>query len=195
MLRKLFLVGGLFLSLVSFAQEYEYQYSFFSNSVMAGDFFFSHTASSGGSSIKNIKGKLPVSKSVFHSPGNSLELQYKNRAAGNWKAIIDHHEIRGMDHFKKADFLSFWILNQSEITSADELPAVQLMRKDSTLTSPFYVPAGTLNQWYQVIIPMSSVEKFNANNPENVIAKDTFQFASKRERTTEDVVFSKLFKN
>ena len=33
------------------------------------------------------------------------------------------------------------------------------------------------------------------HNPENVIAKDTFQFASKRERTTEDVVFSKLFKN
>jgi len=33
------------------------------------------------------------------------------------------------------------------------------------------------------------------HNPENVIAKDTFQFASKRERTTEDVVFAKLFKN
>jgi hypothetical protein len=32
------------------------------------------------------------------------------------------------------------------------------------------------------------------HNPENVIEKDNFQFASKRERTTEDVVFSKLFK-
>jgi len=33
------------------------------------------------------------------------------------------------------------------------------------------------------------------HNPENEIVKDSFQFASKRERTTEDVVFSKLFKN
>jgi hypothetical protein len=32
------------------------------------------------------------------------------------------------------------------------------------------------------------------HNPENVVEKDNFQFASKRERTTEDVVFSKLFK-
>jgi len=33
------------------------------------------------------------------------------------------------------------------------------------------------------------------HNPENVIEKESFQFASKRERTTEDIVFSKLFKN
>lgn len=33
-----------------------------------------------------------------------------------------------------------------------------------------------------------------SHNPENVVEKDTFQFASKRERTTEDVVFAKLFK-
>ncbi len=170
MLRKLLLVICLFLSLVAFAQEYEYQYRFFSNSAMSGDFFFSHTASSGGSTIKNIKGKLPVSQSVFHTPGNALELHYKNRADGKWKAIIYHQEIRGMDHFKKAEFLSFWILNQSEATSADELPTVQLMRKDSTLTTPFLVPAGKLNEWQQVIIPMSSVSEFGVNNPENCIA-------------------------
>lgn len=33
------------------------------------------------------------------------------------------------------------------------------------------------------------------HNPENVVEKENFQFASKRERTTEDIVFSKLFKN
>ena len=33
------------------------------------------------------------------------------------------------------------------------------------------------------------------HNPENVVEKSSFQFASKRERTTEDVVFAKLFKN
>lgn len=34
-----------------------------------------------------------------------------------------------------------------------------------------------------------------SHNPENVIEKENFQFGAKRERTTEDVVFSKLFKN
>lgn len=34
-----------------------------------------------------------------------------------------------------------------------------------------------------------------SHNPENVVEKENFQFASKRERTTEDIVFSKLFKN
>jgi hypothetical protein len=33
------------------------------------------------------------------------------------------------------------------------------------------------------------------HNPENVVEKNSFQIASKRERTTEDVVFAKLFKN
>jgi len=33
------------------------------------------------------------------------------------------------------------------------------------------------------------------HNPENEAPKETFQFSANRERTTEDVVFSKLFKN
>jgi len=33
-----------------------------------------------------------------------------------------------------------------------------------------------------------------SHNPENVITKESFQFGAKRERTTEDVVFAKLFK-
>jgi len=41
-------------------------------------------------------------------------------------------------------------------------------------------------------VPAATAINFN---PENVVEKENFQFASKRERTTEDVVFSKLFKN
>jgi hypothetical protein len=33
------------------------------------------------------------------------------------------------------------------------------------------------------------------HNPENIVSKETFQISANRERTTEDVVFSKLFKN
>ena len=41
-------------------------------------------------------------------------------------------------------------------------------------------------------VPAASVI---THNPENVVEKDSFQIASRRERTTEDIVFSKLFKN
>lgn len=34
-----------------------------------------------------------------------------------------------------------------------------------------------------------------SHNPENVNQKESFQFGTKRERTTEDIVFAKLFKN
>lgn len=34
-----------------------------------------------------------------------------------------------------------------------------------------------------------------SHNPENVVEKENFKIASRRERTTEDIVFSKLFKN
>lgn len=34
-----------------------------------------------------------------------------------------------------------------------------------------------------------------SHNPENVVEKQNFQIGAKRERTTQDVVFSKLFKN
>lgn len=41
-------------------------------------------------------------------------------------------------------------------------------------------------------VPAASVI---THNPENVVEKENFQIASRRERTTEDIVFSKLFKN
>jgi len=137
---------------------------------MASDYFFSNTTSRGHSRIKSVNGKLPVNETIFHTPGNSLELTYKNATAGNWKAIIFRQEKRGMDHFSKAEFLSFWILNTSEKTTGIELPVVQLMRNDSSLSQIFEIAPGKANQWKQVIIPTSSIQNFNPDKPGNCIA-------------------------
>jgi exo beta-1,2-glucooligosaccharide sophorohydrolase (non-reducing end) len=153
------------ISIISTAQEYEYTYTLFSNSAMSGDYFFSKTTSSGGSSIKNINSKLPVSETIYHTPGNSIELTYKNAKAGNWKAIIYRQEKRGMDHFKKAEFLSFWIYRPYPL----ELPVFQLMRKDSSLTKKFHINITQYNQWKRVIIPLASIKNPGIIGPDDII--------------------------
>ncbi|MBK6962885.1 MAG: hypothetical protein IPH20_02865 [Bacteroidales bacterium] len=165
-LKNLLLTITLFFSLVSSAQEFEYNYSFFSNSAMTGDYFFSKTTGSDGSFIKNVNGKLPVNDSVFHTPGNSLELNYRNAPGGKWQATLFRQEKRGMDHFTKAAFLTFWI----RVTSGNDLPAVQLMRKDSSLTSAITISPVKAKTWQRVSIPMASMKDFDVNQPENCIA-------------------------
>lgn len=165
MLRTRLLTLCLFISLVSWAQEYEYTYDFFCNSSMAGNYFFSHTQSSGGSAIKNENGKLPVNKIIFHTPGNALEIQYKNALGGKWQALIYHAEKRGMDHFTKATFLSFWIYN----TTHGPLPAVQLMKKDSILSPVIKINAHKANEWQQILIPVNSIKNFKSDYPNDII--------------------------
>jgi exo beta-1,2-glucooligosaccharide sophorohydrolase (non-reducing end) len=169
-MRKTVFLSALWLCAASFAQEYEYYYTFFSNSAMTGNYFFSHTEAAGGSAIKNIHGRLPVSESVYHTPGNSLEIKYISSSDGHWKATIYYQPRRGMDHFKEAKYLSFWILNTSGIIPETELPSVQFMSKDSSLSSAFAIPAGKPDEWRQVILPLVSTGIKNAMNPENYIA-------------------------
>jgi hypothetical protein len=164
--RNRLLLFCLFISLASTAQEYQYNYSLFLNSAMSGDYFFSKTKSSGGSIIKSVNDKIPVSETKFHTPGNALELTYKNTAGGNWNATIYRQEKRGMDHFRKAEFLSFWIYAKSP----DELPVIQLMRKDSSLTTVFEIPSGKVNQWHRVIVPFALIKDFDADKPGDCIA-------------------------
>ena len=166
MIRARIVAFFVLMSLVSLAQEYEYTYSFFSNSAMAGDYFFSKTKSIGGSSIKNTNKKLPVSEIQFHTPGNALELEYKNAEGGNWDATIFRQEKRGMDHFKNAELLSFWIFN----TSNADLPGIQLMKKDSSLTETYKITYSEPGQWQRIAIPLSLFKKLNSSHPENIIA-------------------------
>ncbi|NVO19413.1 MAG: hypothetical protein HXX13_06920 [Bacteroidetes bacterium] len=166
----LLLIYCLFFTLISQAQEYEYFYNFFTNSPMQGNFYFSRTSSSGGSSVKNENNKLPVSETQFHTPGNALELQYINSAGGKWQSVIYHHDLRGVDHFKKTTFLSFWVMSPAAITPSEELPALQLMRKDSSLTAILKFQPGDPNEWKQVVIPLGTIKDLDYKTPGSCIA-------------------------
>src|SRR5688572_19002411 len=112
----------LLVSLNSSAGETPYTYSIFTNSRMSGDYFFSKATAKGGSFIRNINGRLPLSERIYFTPGNAILLEYSNSRTGNWQATLFRQQIRGQDHFKPAEFLSFWIHPQTQVGSASHLP-------------------------------------------------------------------------
>ncbi len=152
--RLLILIG--FISITASAAEPPYDYNFFSNSRMSGHYFFSRTAAKGASSVRNVNNKLPVNEKHFHTPGNSIQLEYENRNQGSWQATIFKQEIRGQDHFKKGTRLSFWIYNPSASTKPGDFPAVQLMLKDSSLTQASQFTTSRVKIWTQVSLPVTS---------------------------------------
>lgn len=132
------------------AQEYQYNDIFFTNSQMKNDYFFSTVTAKENAFLKNTNGKLPVSSTYFHTPGNSLMLQYKNSEQGTWTATVFKEDKRGMDHYKKANHLSFWLLAKNK-----EQLFVSLMKTDSTLSNPVAVPVNPANKWQQVKIALT----------------------------------------
>lgn len=150
------------------AQEYEYNYSFFSNSAMSDDYFFSATDNE-LSMIFNRNFRLLLNKKISHTPGNALQLSYINAKGGKWKAAVYYQQKRGMDHFKKANFLSFWVYNATADSTIKDLPLVQLMKSDSSLTETVRVSVTEVNNWKQVILPASSFKGLDINNPAGII--------------------------
>ncbi|HEU0112257.1 MAG TPA: glucoamylase family protein [Flavisolibacter sp.] len=149
----------LLISYTAITQEFMYDYVFFANSRMKGDYFFSKTSSSGSSTITNNQNKLLVSQQQFFTPGNSLFLEYTNGVNGNWEAIIYKDQLRGQDHFKKPGFLSLWMFVSTGKTTAAGLPFVQLMMKDSSLTKKIPVTSKKYNSWEAVIISLTDFAK------------------------------------
>ena len=169
MLKSKMLTYCLLLSLFSFAQEYDYSYSFFSNSIMPGDYYFSKIENKGGSFLYNKDFKVPVNPTIFHTAGNSLQLVYINAKGGHWQATIYHQQKRGVDHFKKAAFLSFWIFNTKVDSTNNGLPVVQLLRSDSTLSEKYRLTTMQENVWERIIIPTSAFKNVDPSKPAKII--------------------------
>jgi hypothetical protein len=170
MLRKSLIATLMCIVFWSTAQEYNYNYTFFTNGRMHGDWFFSSTGTGGGTTFKNAGGRLAVDDRVFHTPGNSLKLQYENKEGSNWQAAIYHPVLRGMDHYKKANYLSFWLYNPSEYKPASEMPRLQFMYRDSSLSSVIDLPALKSRQWQQIMLASPEQLTFNPDHPENILA-------------------------
>ena len=149
------------------AQEHLYDYTLFTNSRMAGNYFFSKASFQSPSLLNNINYRLPVNEKIFNTPGNSLELQYVNGKSGNWKASIFRDNLRGQDHFKPVKFFSFRIYCTT-LGLQEELPQAYLIFKDSSLSQEITFTTDFVNQWSSIYIPVESSYK-NFKIPEDVI--------------------------
>lgn len=157
----------LIFSAPSYAQEHLYNYTFFTNSRMQGNYFFSKTSFQSPSFIKNNNYRLPVDEKIFNTPGNSLQLEYVNGKGGNWKANIFREDIRGQDHFKPVKFLSFSIYCTA-LGLQKELPKLRMIFSDSSLSNDWTFATDFINKWTRFNLQLDKSYK-NFQIPGNVI--------------------------
>lgn len=170
-MKKCLLPLCLFVFMSGFAREIPYVYSFFSNSRMPGNYFFSYARYDSLSWIKNIRGKLPVSQTHFHTPGNALELHYKNGTSGSWRAGILKNQIRGQDHFLPATRLSMWIFIRSAGTKQEQLPGIRIHGGDKKISTVLNIAEylnGSRGTWQRLTIPLSDFTGFGYTDVEQI---------------------------
>ena len=92
-MKHIALLTTLLLSASLQAVEKPYDYVFFENSLMKGDYFYSQAKYTSPSWIKNARHHLPVAGSVAFTPGNSLELTYVSAPGGDWYSEIQYCQI------------------------------------------------------------------------------------------------------
>lgn len=161
MLKLKHILFFLLITQTAFAQELHNKV-LFENSLMDNSYYYTKTMYRGNSWIKNIQGKLPVSKDVFFTPGNALEINYTSSANGHWSASIQYHQLRGIDNFKDADQLSFW-LYMAPNTGKETLPFINLMlsrnQESDKVNLMNYVQSTKTESWIQVRIPLADFTK------------------------------------
>ena len=161
--RSLFFVSASF-----FAQEHQYDYTLFTNSIMKDNFFYGNVKFSGKAFVKNQNSKLLVDKNEFHSPGNSHLLEYKNAKDGQWEASLEYEEIRGKDFFSKANFLAIWI--KSEKSDSNVLPTVKIQKTDGTFSKSVQLKLTKKNQWENILIDISNLDASVKDDPKLIKA-------------------------
>ena len=164
------LLYGLLMAVCGAAQESPYTYGFFTNSHMKDNYFFSSVSVQSPSILENSRGRIPVSDTVFHTPGNALRLKYTNGIKGNWKATINRSSIRGQDHFRPFRFLSFWIYVATSATTWNDLPVIQFQNTDKSLSSKGFFGDVRNNVWQRVTIPADVFVGIDSLHPETIAA-------------------------
>lgn len=156
-------------------QHPTYDHLIFDSSRTIGDYFFSHVVVAGESSVRHINQHLPVSRTHFFNPPNSLELTYQSAAGGHWQAEILVENWRGRDAMLIGNTLSFWCFAPAPIP-VDDLPAIWVQIEGEPLLSMLRlaVPDLRVGQWTQVQIPLEVFDKKLAGRTSHEMNKVVF---------------------
>jgi hypothetical protein len=164
---KIYLKLFLLLMLVSLqVSASSYPEVLFENSLMPKSYYFSESNASGNSWINHMNGHLPVSDSVFFTPGNALLLNYVSGNSGNWKTTIHHNNELGY-LAKRNDLLTFKIFANSD-TKIAELPVIQLTQGENIsqkVNLQKYIENYQDNTWLSIAIPVKDIENLDEQAP------------------------------
>ncbi len=143
-----------------FAKSESYPEVLFDNSVINGSYAKSIAHYTGESWIQNVSYSLPVSDSLFFTPGNSLSLRYVSSVNGKWEASILNDKQKFAYLITKEDQLTFKLFIQSN-TKKEQLPKVVLQQNDTRTRAIEifnYIDDFAYDTWLNVSIPVSKLE-------------------------------------
>ncbi|GAA4781187.1 hypothetical protein GCM10023231_05730 [Olivibacter ginsenosidimutans] len=134
---------------------------------MPKSYYYSESTFEGKSWINHMNGHLPVSDSIFFTPGNALLLQYISSKDGQWSTNIRYDNDNGY-LAKNGDLLTFKLFATSG-TSKAELPQVQLMQGEN-ISHEINIQSYLLtnyqeNTWLSVAIPLKDIGHLDAQAP------------------------------
>ncbi|SEM15313.1 Putative glucoamylase [bacterium A37T11] len=138
----------------------------FENSILPGNYSESNASFEGNSWIRHAAGQIPVTDSIFFTPGNALLLNYVSASGGFWHAAIKFGQGRAYST-NKSEKLSFKLFVQGN-TLVSELPMLRIIR-DSSLSKPLflakYIDSYQQNMWFSVDIPVNELQDSLGEEP------------------------------
>ena len=143
-----------------FAKSESYPEVLFDNSVINGSYAKSIAHYTGESWIQNVSYSLPVSDSLFFTPGNSLSLRYVSSVNGKREASILNDKQKFAYLITKEDQLTFKLFIQSN-TKKEQVPKVVLQQNDTRTRAIEifnYIDDFAYDTWLNVSIPVSKFE-------------------------------------
>jgi hypothetical protein len=147
----------LLLILPTLVRSESYPEVLFDNSVINGSYAKSIAHYTGESWIQNVSYSLPVSDSLFFTPGNSLSLRYVSSPNGKWEASILNDKQKFPYLIAKDDHLTFKLFIQSN-TEKGQLPKVTLQQHDTKTNAvdiANYIDDFAYDTWLNVSIPVN----------------------------------------
>lgn len=157
----------LLLILPTLVRSESYPEVLFDNSVINGSYAKSIAHYTGESWIQNVSYSLPVSDSLFFTPGNSLSLRYVSSPNGKWEASILNDKQKFPYLIAKDDQLTFKLFIQSN-TEKGQLPKVTLQQNDTRTNAvdiANYIDDFAYDTWLNVSIPVAKFAGISLGKP------------------------------
>lgn len=109
--------------------------------------------------VENVAKRLPVSDSIFFTPGNALSLQYMSSKNGNWRVQIAFPDAAKGYLPNPEDVLTFKLYVVSN-TDRDALPRLSVHQKDTmsrVVNLSDYIKDFRTNMWLDVRVPLKAI--------------------------------------